>query len=376
MNNTFFNKIFSYIMDILSFEINFKKPLNIFKSKRLNINEKQISFIAKNLGQIYRDGIPIKRALTLVEEIVPDKRYKESLQKIGKKISVGKSLSESFGEFPKLYPGLFIGLVFIGENTGKLYEILILIGNYYEKSSRLKKEIKSVCAYPVFILISMIIVIAVFINNIIPSFYGIYNSMGITPSNSCKMVYDFRESFKEDYLVNIVYILCWASIIFLFIKCIIPSDKFRYLLKIQMVRDILEYRMILIFSIITSSGVSILYGLEYCIGSMSPKYLNEKIVEIKESIIKGNTLSEAFKKSGVISNYTLAVIKVREETGSLEEGFKDLSIRIEEKMYGKIRKHLKALGPIMIGIVGIILVIFLLVFVLPLFKQLQSGIRR
>lgn len=376
MNNAVFNKINNYIISMYNAEINFKKFFKFHKKERSHINEKQISFIANSLGQIYKDGIPIKKALTLVEEIVSDKHYKRSLRKIVEKISLGKSLSESFSECSQLYPKLFIGLVFIGENTGKLYDILILIANYYEKSSRLKREIKSVCAYPAFILISIIIFIFVFINNIVPSFYGIYTSMGITPSKSCSIVYNFRESFREDYIVNITYVLCWTVIMIVIIKCIMPRDKYKYLLKIKLIRDILEYRMILIFSIITSSGVSILYGLDYCIGSVSPEYLNEKITRIKESIIKGNTLSESFEEIRILSNYTLAVIKVHEETGSIEEGFKELSERLEEEMFGRIKSYLKALSPVMICIVGIILVVFISVFVLPLFKDLQNGIRR
>ena len=376
MNSSFVNRINDFITSLLNIEIDLKKYVNSIKSKRRHINEKQISFIAKSLGEIYKDGIAIKKALYLVEEIVSVKGYKESLKNIGEKISMGKSLSESFGEFSLLYPRLFVGFVFIGENTGKLYEILILLGDYYEKISFLKRKVKSACVYPSVILILITIMIAVIINSVVPNFYGIYSSMGITPSNSCKMIYEFRKNLKDNYIADIINIVCWIAILFLSIKCIIPKDKIKYMLKFKIIRDFLEYRMILIFSIITSSGVSILYGIDYCIGSMPIKYLDEKIIEIKQSIVEGNTLSEAFDKSGVFSNYSLAVIKVHEETGSLEKGFKDLSSRMEKEMYGKIKRYLKALEPAMTVASGAIVVIFLLAFVLPLLKQLQCGIRR
>lgn len=376
MNSSFVNRINDFITSLLNVEFDFKKYINVIKSKGRRVNEKQISFIAKSLGEIYKDGIPIKKALYLVEEIVSDNGYKESLKNIGKKISKGKSLSESFAEFSLLYPRLFIGFVFIGENTGKLYEILMLLGDYYEKVSFLKRKVKSACVYPSVILILITIMIAVIINSVVPNFYGIYSSMGITPSNSCKMIYEFRKNLKDNYIVYIICIACWTAILSLSIKCIIPNDKIKYMLKFKIIRDFLEYRIILIFSIITSSGVSILYGIDYCIGTMPVKYLNDKIIEIKQSIMEGNTLSEAFNESGVFSNYSLAVIKVHEETGSLEKGFKDLSTRMEKEMYGKIKRYLKALEPAMIGAAGTIIAIFLVVFVLPLLKQLQCGIRR
>ena len=129
---------------------------DMISAQRTRVNEKQISFIAKSLGQIYKDGIPINKALVLVEESVTDKKYKKSLKSIIKRINEGDSLSEAFKENGYLYPELFIGLIFIGENTGKLYDILIQLGSYYEKSSELKSEVKMACIYPCLILFSII----------------------------------------------------------------------------------------------------------------------------------------------------------------------------------------------------------------------------
>ena len=377
MNKGILNTLINYIISLCNLEFNFMKYFNVEKifTEKSHINESQLSFIAKSLGQIYKDGIPIKKALFLVEETLSDKYYKKSLRGVIEGISEGKSLSESFNECRQLYPKLFIGLIFIGENTGKLYEILIQIGEYYEKSSELKNELKMACVYPIFILFSIAILMILFINNIIPSFYSLYSSMGITPSYSYRIVYNFQDGFKEDYIVNITYILCWITIILIFCKYIISYDKFEYFFRFKIIKDILEYMIILILSIITSSGVSILYGLEYCIGSISPDYLNKKIIEIRNSIVKGNSLSEALEETGVLSNYNLALIKVREETGSIEEGFKILSLRLEKKIHKKIKCYLKALSPFLIIVMGILVFIFISLFVLPLFKDLQDGIR-
>ena len=346
----------------------------IIISKR-HVNEKQLSFIAKSLGEIYKDGISINKALILVEESVSDKHYKKSLKIIYDNINSGKSLSEAFNECKCLYPSLFVGLVSIGENTGKLYEILIQLGKYYEKSSEMKSEMKSACIYPAFILISIAILLLTFISKIIPSFYMIYSSMGITPSYWYKAMYDFQQGFKENYIVNSVCIFCWISIGFILVRMIIFNESFNYLRRFKIVKDIMEYTTILIFNIITNSGISILQGIDYCIGSITPEYLNEKMIEIKKSILSGKGLSESLKEANIVSNYTLEVIKIKEETGTISEGFFNLSIKLEKEMHKKIKLYLKALNPILIIIMGVIVFIFISVFVLPLFKELQSGIR-
>ena len=350
----------------------FKK---IISAQRTRVNEKQLSFIAKSLGQIYKDGIPINKALALVEESVADKNYKKSLKNIIKRINEGDSLSEAFKGNGYLYPKLFIGLIFIGENTGKLYEILIQLGSYYEKSSQLKSQVKMACIYPSIILISTIVLIVVFISRIIPSFYSIYNSMGITPSYFYTAVYNFQAGFKENFIINMSFILCWSAVTIIVMRCILSNTSFNYPMKLKIVKDILEYMTILIFSIIINSGINILQGLEYCNGSITPEYLNCRVVGIRNSILEGKTLTEALEESKLLSNYTLSVIRVREETGSIDEGFKNISLNLEKEIYKKVNNYLKALSPLLVIIMGILICIFISVFVMPLFKEMQNGIR-
>ncbi|WP_455821555.1 type II secretion system F family protein [Clostridium butyricum] len=134
------------------------KVRSLFSEKRNLVirrgaDEKQVSFIARSLGEMYKDGITINKALTLVRESVSHKEYKNSLKTIHSAIHNGKGLSEAFKECTPLYPELFIGLIFIGENTGKLYEILKRLGNFYEKICEIKNEVKMACIYPLFIII-------------------------------------------------------------------------------------------------------------------------------------------------------------------------------------------------------------------------------
>jgi len=71
----------------------------------------------------------------------------------------------------------------------------------------------------------------------------------------------------------------------------------------------------------------------------------------------------------------LAIIKIREETGTIEEGFKELANNLEDKLFQQIKKYLRLISPIFMFIMAIFIVTFLLGFVLPLFDNLKSGMR-
>ena len=344
----------------------------IFKAK---VNEEQLSLIASNLAQIYKDGIPITTALELVADILPNKTYKNSLLKVLVFIQQGKSLSEGFAQFKDLYPEFFIGIISIGENTGKLYEVLKGLNVYYDKSLFIKREIKNATAYPLFVFVSMIILIIFLINKVIPSFCEIYKSMNIELPANCKFLRDINSTFKNNPFLTMITMSSWGLMSIILFKCFFKKINIEKFTKINIVKSFFEYIMVLLFSIITSTGINISQALEYCENSMSFAYLRKKIKEINISILKGRTLTEALEKTGVFSKYTLAIIKIREESGTIEEGFKELSNNLEYKLCEQIKKYLRFISPIFMVIMAIFIVIFLLGFVLPLFDNLKSGMR-
>ncbi|WP_026886463.1 type II secretion system F family protein [Clostridium beijerinckii] len=344
-----------------------------FKHK---VNEEQLALISGSLAQIYKDGIRITEALDLVADILSNKIYKDSVYGVLALIKQGSSLSQGFSEFRGLYPEFFIGIISIGENTGKLYEVLKGLSIYYDKWLFIKKEIKNACIYPIFILISMILLSLFLVNEVIPNFCEIYKSMNIKLPKGCQIIYDMSIAFKHNHLVTAVAIFSWALILVILIRCLSNQISITKLTKISIVRSFFEYIMVLLFSIITSTGINISQALKYCENSMSFLYLRNKITEINSNIISGETLTESLEKSGVLSKYALAIVRIREEGGTIEEGFKELANTLEYRLNEKIQKYLKLINPIFVVIMAGFITIFMLIFVLPLFNNLQGGIRK
>lgn len=337
-------------------------------------NENQLSLISGSLAQIYIDGIPINTALELVEDVVPNKIYKNSLSGVLSSVKQGKSLSESFAQFNDLYPEFFTGIISIGEDTGKLYEVLKGLNMFYDKVLFIKKEIRNACVYPILIFISMIILGMFLINNIIPSFCEIYKSMNIELPAACRFLYDLNNNFKNNPVVAMTTIISWTAIAVIILRFIFNKLNIGMFIKINIVNLFIEYMLVFLFSIIVSTGINISQALEYCENNMSITYMKKKISEINNSIIEGSTLTQSMEKSKSFSKYTIAVIKIHEEGGRIDEGFKGLAQNLENKLHNKIKQYLKYINPIFIFIMSSFIVLFILGFVLPLFDKLQSGI--
>lgn len=337
--------------------------------KRISI--KYLMMISRNLGQIYKDGIPINEGIDLIGETIHNKDYKQSLQKISLYMRDGISLSNSFKKFDNLYPTFFTGFISIGENTGKLYEVLLGISVFYEKYLNITESLKSACIYPAFILMSIFILVILLTEQINPSFYEIYRSINITPPSSCAFLYKVKIFFEQNIFMTIACILCWGMVLGLTLKYLYTRLNVEHFKRVKIVQNIIEYITVLLFSILCSTGINISNGLKFCEDSISPKYLNEKLKSVNKDIMKGRGLTESLEKSKLLSNYTLAIIKIREESGTISEGFNEIAESMEEKISKEIKKYLSLVTPVFVMLMAACIVIFLIVFVLPLYDSLQ-----
>ena len=144
----------------------------------MKISYGDLTIIAENLGSLYEDGIAIGDGLELLNELPLSKNYKNSITYIRNDILLGKSLSEAFSKFDELYPGLFIGILKVGENSGQLGRTFNKLEMFYSKLGNIKKEIKNALIYPSF-LIGTLILLGVFLAFVlIPSFYESYKNAG------------------------------------------------------------------------------------------------------------------------------------------------------------------------------------------------------
>ncbi|MCQ2082771.1 MAG: type II secretion system F family protein [Lachnospiraceae bacterium] len=122
-------------------------------------------------------------------------------------------------------------------------------------------------------------------------------------------------------------------------------------------------------NILLSSGIDLHSTLNLMNEEVSKKDEKEVYSQIRESVINGNSLSEAIDQTGKFSTYESYSIKIGEETGCLNDILKDLvsfyTKRIEQK-----RKMKSAFSyPLFVLFIAIVAVAFMMIFVVPMFQD-------
>lgn len=342
---------------------------------RRKYNYSDLYLISDNLGLLYKDGISITKSLELLLELPLSKEYKNSISKIHMKVNSGESLSEAFSYYENIYPKFFIGLLSVGENSGKLSKVLKSLSNYYEKINKTKKEVLNALVYPGILIISLIVVLVILILFIVPTFFEIYNSMGKEIPKSSEVLYKINDSIRTNPFGSLVSIICWGILVpYMLIKAFWPMINEKIICKQRIFKSTIEYVLVLLLSIVASSGINLQIGLRYCIDSVNIKVVKKSLLKIYNDILVGRELSTSIKEIEYFSNYTISIIKLGEESGSMDERLMRLETRISEKSLVVLKRFLALIQPTIILGMAIVVGIFIIIFIAPLFDTMYSGV--
>ena len=89
-----------------------------------------LSRIADNMNTMLVSGIPMVRGLDLTSSVVDNLVYKNILEKTVEDVKGGSSVSNALEKYDEI-PGIFVQMVRIGEETGRLGNILKTLANFY-----------------------------------------------------------------------------------------------------------------------------------------------------------------------------------------------------------------------------------------------------
>lgn len=95
----------------------------------------EVARLTRTLGTLMKSGVPILRALNLVKETAGNLIVVQSMEAVYGKVKEGESLSRSLNE-EGLFPALALNMIKVGEETGRLEQMLLKVADNYEKSVR------------------------------------------------------------------------------------------------------------------------------------------------------------------------------------------------------------------------------------------------
>lgn len=321
-------------------------------------------------------GVPLLRGIKGLIQNCTNKQLKEALEGVSAELTNGRSLSASFQLFPNVFSPLFVSMISVGENTGRLDQALLQLADYYEKELETRKRIKEAMRYPSFVIGFITIAMVVLNVMVIPKFASMFARFGVELPLPTRMLIA-TSNFFVDYWV---LLLALGFGLFFAFKAWVSRaagrekwDKFR--LRMPLVGSIVNRaqmsRFSRTFALMLKAGVPINQSISLSAEALGNRYLEVRLLEMKASIEAGGSVSTAALNCEIFTPLVLQMIAVGEETGRIDELLLEVADFYEREVDYDLKTLTARIEPILLVIVaGMVLILALGIF-LPMWNMLD-----
>src|SRR5262245_38398325 len=134
---------------------------------------KDIAVMSRQFSTMVNAGLPILRAMSILETQTPNKKLRTTIGDVRLDIERGSSLSAALAKHPKVFNRLYVAMVKSGETGGVLDQVLIRVADNIEREVSLRHRIRSAMTYPVVVLGFVTLILIAMLVFIVPQFKGI-----------------------------------------------------------------------------------------------------------------------------------------------------------------------------------------------------------
>ncbi len=329
-----------------------------------------VSFTAE-LSTLLAAGLPLEMGLQVLSEIAGQKGMKEIAQSLLKAIRGGVSFSEALQKHPDVFPRFYINMVRAGEAGGVLDVVLEKLNEFLESSKELKDQVVSAMIYPSILVATGGISIILLLTFVLPRFSVIFAELGNALPLSTQMLLAASEVLKSyGWAVLGLAVAAWLAL-----RQYIASDRGRLRwdgLKLKLMTDVVQKletaRFCRTLGTLLTSGVPLLQALHNAREVIGNRVIADAIEAVSKGAKEGRGISGPLARAGVFPSLALSMIRVGEETGTLDKMLLQVAATYEKSLKQAVKRFMSLLEPVMILIMGLIIGFIVVSMLLAVFS--------
>ena len=338
------------------------------------IRPKDMAIFTRQLATMMKAGVPLLQAFDIVGRGNPNASVTKLLNDIRTDVETGTSLSAAFRKFPMYFDNLYCNLVEAGEAAGILETLLDRLAVYMEKTEAIKSKIKSALMYPIAVLVTAFVVIAVIMIFVVPTFKQVFTSFGADLPAPTLVVIAISEYFVK-YWWLIFGVL--GGGFYFFMQAWKRNEKVqmfmdRVMLKLPVFGTLIEKSCIArwtrTLATMFAAGVPLVEALDSVGGASGNSVYALATEKIQQEVSTGTSLTAAMGNVNLFPSMVLQMCAIGEESGSIDHMLGKAADFYEAEVDDMVAGLSSLMEPIIIVVLGVLIGGIVVSMYLPIFK--------
>jgi type II secretory pathway component PulF len=336
-------------------------------------SSKVVLDFTESLALLLLSGLSIKDALEVMTVIFQTGDTGRLVEALLAAIHRGSSFSDAVAGLDGSFPPIYQALVRIGERIGNLEQICGKLAAYLKDEKSLREKILNSLLYPAMVLGTAFFGLLMIAFVLLPKMNELFSALGEGMGEKVTSVSSMIRAFSLGGAIGGA-VVAGLIVLIVFSRRNEESAVFldRLFLKLPFAGTFLLHKEMMHFffavETLTDNGVPVEDALEESRPVMSNKALRAEIRTVREKVLKGLHLSEALLDSPGFPDRVGRWTTIGERAGQIEKVFGQLRRYYQGEVERWTTRFMNLVEPVLIILVGGLLLVFVLVFIVPLFS--------
>lgn len=345
-------------------------------------NKIEIQDVKKFTQEIYllrKSQFTTNHALITIIKNTEDKAFKEILKEMLKNIENGNYMYEVMEKHYDIFPLVYVNFIKMGEVTGDLENSLQNAMNYLENKEEIKSKVEKIIIPNLIMFFGIIVLTIVSVCIGIPVLQDIFKTNGtyVTLPNSTLIFTEIISNLAKNWKLILIILVAIGIIFIRYINTEKGKYKLDHLKYTNFVFGKLKY--LLDFSKLLKSTYINLQNkmrlqdaLEISKGVEKNTYMINTLEEAISNIYIGKSWIETFEKEKLLSPIIIEMLK-KSTNNNLTDVMEKVIKYVDFEIENQIDRLLKILPMFSYGIVGMAILIFTVIILIPCIQVYLGG---
>ena len=348
-----------------------KEKVNLYFAKTEKITQRDLVVFTQNFYLLKKANFNNIHALNTIIQSTENVTFKGILEDILAGVEAGENMYTTMEYYENVFPYIYINMIKVGELSGSLTNSLEQAVKYLDDTESLNRKLRSILIPNIIQFILLIVMLVVGTLFAIPAIQSVFDQVGTEEELPAITLWfaDFMNMAIKYWYIPVIIILTIVAVILLYIST--PKGKynfhyFKYKMPIfgELIFALDFNRLMKAMLLNLKNGMRIQESLEVS-KNVIQNYVMLSIIETSiNNILTGESWVDPFEKSGLCKAMMTEMLKIGMQT-DLTEMIEKLIEYIQIDIDNIMNKIMKALPQIVYAIVGVVLIFFVIVVLVP-----------
>jgi type IV pilus assembly protein PilC len=343
----------------------------------IHVRRSEVILFTKQLATFVRVGVPIMDGLAVLREQAGSSQMRKALGEMITDLGTGSALSDALGRFPNIFPGLYVEMVRSAELSGNLDDVLKQLANYMSRDEGSIRKVRNAMIYPAIVIGLAMAVVSVLIGFVLPAFARLFADFRATMPLPTQILLAVGV-FCRDHLaaIFIVFALIVASVILVSRtnrgKQVFDGAILRVPLLGTIVRYSVIERYLRTLATLARAGVPITQMLDTANRSLGNLVFQGGLAAVRPQMLSGDGFARPLSRTGLFPRLVIQMVKVGEETGSLDANLEEAADHYAEEVDYKLKQMIAMMEPALVIAVGAMVGFIAISVIAPMYSLVHA----